>query len=138
MTQIDHLNPAGMHCNPAFSQAVVVSGPHRTLYIGGQNAVDGSGNIVGVGDIAAQAAQVALNLQTVLAAADAGIDDVVKWNIHIVQGQPIGPAMQAFQQQLGRPTRPPAIRVLFVPGLAHGDFLLEVDAIAVSPARSDQ
>ena len=44
---VQHLTPEGMHRNPAYSQAVIVSGPARTIYIGGQNAVDATGNIVG-------------------------------------------------------------------------------------------
>lgn len=133
MFSLDHLNPAGMHRNPAFSQAVVVRGAHETLYIGGQNAVDGEGKIVGVGDIAAQATQVASNLRTVLAAAGASPDHVVKWNVHLVQGQAAGLAMRAFQQHFGVQANPAAITVSFVAGLAHPEFLLEVDAIAVVP-----
>jgi enamine deaminase RidA (YjgF/YER057c/UK114 family) len=73
-----YLNPQGLHHNPAFSQLVVVNGPARTIYIGGQNAVDASGQIVGRGDLGAQAAQVARNLRVALTAADATIDHVVK------------------------------------------------------------
>lgn len=134
MNAIQHLNPEGLHRNPAFTQAVSVRGPHATVYVGGQNAVDAAGNIVGKGDVAAQAAQVARNLQTALAAAGARLEHVVKWNVYVVQGQPIGPAMGAFQEVLGRPADPPAISVLFVAGLAHPDFLLEMDAVAVVPA----
>ena len=36
---IEHLNPDGLMKNPAFSQAVAVTGPHKTIYVGGQNAV---------------------------------------------------------------------------------------------------
>lgn len=133
MLSLEHLNPAGMHRNPAFSQAVVVRGPHRVIHVGGQNAVDSHGTIVGRGDVAAQAAQVAANLKTVLQAAGASIEGVVKWNVHLVQGQPAGPAMQAFARVLGQPAKPAAITVLYVAALAHPDFLLEVDAVAVAP-----
>ena len=34
-TTIEHLSPEGMHRNPAFSQAVVVANPGRTIYIAG-------------------------------------------------------------------------------------------------------
>ena len=40
----------GLHKNPAFSQVVATSGRTRTVYVGGQNAVDSSGTIVGNGD----------------------------------------------------------------------------------------
>ena len=130
---VSYLNPDGLHRNPAFSQLVTTTGATRTVYIGGQNAVDGGGNIVGKGDIGAQAAQVARNLQVALAAGDAGIEHVVKWTIYAVQGQPAGPAIAAFNQVFGPLANPPTISVLFVSGLANPDFLLEVDAIAVIP-----
>ena len=64
-----------------------------------------------------------------LAAADARVEHIVKWTIYMVQGQPPGPAMGAFQQVLGPLPNPPATSVLFVAGLAHPGFLLEVDAV---------
>ena len=135
--QIEHLNPPSMHSNPAFSQAISVEGPHRTLYIGGQNAVDGAGQIVGIGDIAAQAAQVARNVRAVLDAAQAGPEAIVKWNVHVVQGHELSPAMQAFHKELASAAKPATVTVLYVAGLAHPDFLIEVDAVAVLPATGN-
>ena len=37
---VQHLSPDGLHKNPAYSQAVVVTGNAKTIYVGGQNAVD--------------------------------------------------------------------------------------------------
>lgn len=133
MVEIDHLNPPGMHSNPAFSQAISVEGPRRTLYIGGQNSVDATGQIVGVGDVAAQAAQVARNVRAVLDAVEAGPEAVVKWTVHIVDGQELLPAMQSFQRELASSAKPATVTVLYVSGLAHPDFLIEIDAIAVLP-----
>lgn len=59
---VQHLDPAGLHQNPAYTQAVVVSGNATTIYVGGQNAVDASGNIVGKGDIRAQTEKALQNL----------------------------------------------------------------------------
>ncbi len=130
---VTHLNPEGLHRNPAFSQVVVARGRTRTVYVGGQNAVDSSGSIIGKGEIGVQAAQVATNLQVSLGAAGASVEHIVKWTVFAVQGQPIGPAMGAFQQAFGKMPTPPAISVVFVSALAHPDFLLEVEAVAVVP-----
>lgn len=130
---VSYLNPDGLHKNPAFSQVVVTSGATRTAYGCGQHAVDSGGRIVGKGDIGAQAAQVANNLRVALTSADARVEHIVKWTIYVLQGQPLGPAIGAFQQVLGQPVNPPTIAVVFVAGLAHPDFLLEVEAIAVVP-----
>jgi enamine deaminase RidA (YjgF/YER057c/UK114 family) len=129
---ITHLNPEGMHSNPAFAQAVIVEGAARTIYVGGQNAVSPDGQIVGVGDLAAQTEQVFTNLETVLAAAGATLHDIVKWTIFIVQGQDLIPGFAVFQRRWGDNPRPPAISSVFVAGLAHPDFLVEIEAIAVT------
>ena len=42
-------------------------GPTRTVYVGGQDSVDASGNIVGKGDVAAQTEQVLANVRAALA-----------------------------------------------------------------------
>jgi enamine deaminase RidA (YjgF/YER057c/UK114 family) len=130
---VEHLNPETLHHNPAFTQAVAVSGAVKTIYVGGQNAVDASGAIVGRGDITAQAEQVMHNIQAALAAAGAGLEHVIKWNIHLLQGQPVQPGLEVFQRVWNGRPNPPAITGIWVAGLAHPDFLLEIDAIAIVP-----
>jgi enamine deaminase RidA (YjgF/YER057c/UK114 family) len=130
---VQHLKPEGLANNPAFTNVIVMTGPAKTIYIGGQDAVDASGQVVGKGDIRAQTEQVFENLQTALAAAGAGLEHVVKWNIYVVQGQPIEPGFEVFQRVWGRRPNPPTITMLFVAGLANPDFLVEIDAVAVVP-----
>ncbi|MPZ48029.1 MAG: RidA family protein [Dehalococcoidia bacterium] len=133
MSTIQHLNPAGMAHNPAFSQAVSVAGQHKTIYVGGQDAVDAAGNIVGRGDIAAQTRQIFANLKLALAAGGADLEHIVKWNVFVVQGQDVRPGLAVFQEEWGARAEPPAISVMFVAALAHPDFLAEIDAVAVVP-----
>ncbi|HZW04099.1 MAG TPA: RidA family protein [Anaerolineaceae bacterium] len=131
--QVRHLSPDTMHKNPAYSQAIVVSGPVRTIYIGGQDSVDVNGTIVGKGDLAAQVEQVLQNIQSALTASGAGVEHVIKWNLYIVQGQSLQTGYAAFQRFWGNRSNPPVITAMFVSGLAHPDFLLEMDAVAVVP-----
>jgi enamine deaminase RidA (YjgF/YER057c/UK114 family) len=122
-----------MHNNPAFSQAVVVEGAARTIYVGGQNAVAPDGQIVGIGDLAAQTEQTFTNLETVLTAAGATLHDIVKWTIFVVEGHDILPGFAVFQRRWGTTVKPvPAISMARVAGLAHPDFLVEIEAIAVT------
>jgi enamine deaminase RidA (YjgF/YER057c/UK114 family) len=79
--RVQHLNPEELHKNPAYSQAVVTTGNIKTVYVGGQNAVNASGEVIGKGDIAAQAEQIFKNLKTALAAGGARLEHVIKWNI---------------------------------------------------------
>ncbi len=128
---VELISPKELHHNPAFSQVAVVSGNIKTIYIGGQNAVSTSGEIIGKSDIATQAKQTLNNVQVALKAAGANFSDIIKWTVYIVSGQSPQPAFQVFQEVLGRKTEPPLVTVLFVAGLANPDFLLEVEAIAV-------
>jgi enamine deaminase RidA (YjgF/YER057c/UK114 family) len=130
---VQYLNPDNMMKNPAFTQVVVVPSAAKTLYVGGQDAVDASGEIVGKGDIATQVEQVFKNLQTALAAGGASLENVIKWNLYVVQGQPIQPGLEVFQRVWGRRPNPPTITMAFVAALANPDFLVEMDAIAVVP-----
>lgn len=131
--QVQYVNPDTLNKNPAFTNVVVVSGSVKTVYVGGQDAVDSSGNIVGKGDIKAQTEQVLKNIQAALEAGGAEIEHIIKWNLYIVQGQPLQAGFEAFQQFWGRRPNPPLISGVFVSGLAHPDFLVEMDAIAVVP-----
>lgn len=128
-----YLNPDNLPKNRAFTQVVSVSGAVKTIYVGGQDAVDEQGNIVGKGDIGAQTQQALVNLQKALAAAGAELEHIVKWNVYIVQGQSLQQGFAAFQHVWGNRPNPPAITGMFVAGLAHPDFLVEIDAIAVVP-----
>ena len=131
--QVLYINPDGLPRNPAFTNVIVVTGQMKTIYIGGQDAVDASGTIVGKGDIKKQTEQVLANLQTALQAGGAELEHVVKWNVYVVQGQSLQPAFEVFQQVWGRRPNPPVISMMFVSGLANPDFLVEMDAIAVVP-----
>ena len=130
---VRYVDPEGLHKNPAFTNVVVVEGPVRTVHVGGQNAVDGSGNIVGKGDVAAQTEQVLANLRAALAAGGAGPEHVVKWNLLVVEGESLEAGFSAFRLAWGNPPSPPAITMAFVAGLANPDYLVEMDAVAVVP-----
>ena len=132
--RVEFLDPDGLPRNPAFSNVAVVSGNVRTIYIGGQDSVDAAGNIVGIGDLAAQTEQVLRNLSTALAAADARPEHVVKWTVLMVEGEDFAAGYAAFQRVWGDQPHPPVITAAVVKGLARPEFLVEIDAIAVVPA----
>lgn len=132
---VEYLNPDGLHKNPAFTQAVVVASNMMTIYVGGQNAVDNNGNLVGKNDIGAQTEKALRNLETALKAGGAELHNVIKWNVYIVAGQSVQLGFAAFQKVWGQRPNPPVITGIFVAALAHPDFLVEIDAVAVVPGR---
>jgi enamine deaminase RidA (YjgF/YER057c/UK114 family) len=131
MTSIEHLNPAGLPRNPAFTQAIAVKGSHRVVYVGGQNSVDQDGNIVGADDPRAQAEQLFHNLELALAGAGCALTDVVKWTIYVTDPRAFGAGFQAFMQRWqGRPN-PPVVSAVQVVSLSRPGMMIEVDAVAI-------
>ena len=131
--QVQYINPDELSKNPAFTNVIVVNGSVKTVYVGGQNALDAAGIIIGRGDFKAQTEQVLRNIQAALSAGGARLEHVIKWNLYVVQGQPLQAGFEVFQEFWGRRPNPPAITMAFVAGLANPDFLVEMDAIAVIP-----
>ncbi|HHX45124.1 MAG TPA: RidA family protein [Chloroflexi bacterium] len=131
--RVQYLSPDTLHQNPAYSNVVVVTGPAKTVYVGGQDAVDASGAIIGKGDLGVQTEQILRNIEAALAAAGARLEHVIKWNLFVVQGQSLREGFAAFQRVWGNRPNRPIITMAFVAGLAHPDFLVEMDAIAVVP-----
>ncbi len=123
-----HINPAGLHRSPAFSQAVVVERPAKTIYIGGQNGVDADGKVVGP-TVGEQTSQALSNLAIILESEGASLANIVHWSIAVVDGRALGEGVAAFQQAWNPADPPPAITVHVVAGLGPG-FLVEIDAIA--------
>ena len=126
----EHLNPEGLFKSPAFSQVVTTQGNGKTIYIGGQNAVNKDLEIIGKGDLSKQVEQIMLNLNIALKSCGANFSDLVKLNIHLLQGQDARKGFEAAQKFLATVSHPPIVTVLFVAGLGHPDYLAEIDAIA--------
>ncbi|WP_026929944.1 RidA family protein [Glycomyces tenuis] len=126
---VRHINPEGLHRSPAFSQAVVVEQPTKTIYIGGQNGVDAEGEVVGP-TVREQSVQVFRNLATILESEGASLANIVHWRIATVEGNSFEEGVAAFQEVWNREDPPPAITVHVVSALGPG-VLVEIDAVAV-------
>src|SRR3954468_6904234 len=99
--RVRHINPEGLHRSPAFSQAVVVEQPTKTVYIGGQNGVDADGKVVGP-PVGEQSRQVFRNLATILASEGLTLADIVHWRIAVVEGHSFDEGVAAFQEVWNR------------------------------------
>jgi 2-iminobutanoate/2-iminopropanoate deaminase len=100
----------------------------RLVYISGQVAWDANGNIVGKGDIRAQARQAFENLQQVLRAAGGGLRDLLKITTYLTRLEDFPAVAETrstlFQGEL------PASTLIVVPSLFHPDFLIEIEGVA--------
>ncbi len=125
---IEHINPDGLHVNPAYSQGTIAPAG-RTLYVGGQNGTDAEGRITG--DAAAQSAQAMRNVLAVLEAAGATPADVAKLTIYLAESVDPGAAFAAVGPVWGR--QPTAVSVLKVASLGRPEALVEIEAVAALP-----
>jgi 2-iminobutanoate/2-iminopropanoate deaminase len=100
----------------------------RLLYISGQVAWDASGNIVGKGDVRAQARQTFENLRGVLQAAGGDLSSLMKITTYITRLEDFPAVAEArsavFSGEL------PASTLIVVKSLFHPDFLIEVEGVA--------
>jgi enamine deaminase RidA (YjgF/YER057c/UK114 family) len=126
---IERLNPGDLHQPSGYTHVVRTRG--TTIYIAGQVALDTQGNLVGPGDLGAQARQVFRNLGSALAAAGAGFEDVVKMTTYIVDYAPEKrDAYRAARSEFISGALP-ASTLVGVQALAQAAFLIEIEAVAV-------
>ncbi|MEO6396193.1 MAG: RidA family protein [Devosia sp.] len=131
MAKLEHINPRGMHKNPAFSQGIVIPAGASTLIIGGQNAVDEMGEVVGKGDIAAQTAKAVDNLVMVLEAAGGKLENLVRVGLLLRDDADLKKGFGVWMARAGKLKNPPTVTTAIVSKLANPDYLIEIEATAV-------
>ena len=122
----DARQPEGMRPpRPPYSP-VVVSGD--LVFSAGQVAFDAEGNLV-PGGIEEQTRQVLANVAGCLAAADCGMDDVVKVGVYLADLRDF----EAFNREYASHFTPPyPVRTTVQAGLADG-LLVEIEVVARRP-----
>jgi reactive intermediate/imine deaminase len=117
--------------SPGYSQAVEVR-PGRIIYVAGQVSMDRSGNLVGEGDMRAQAQQTFENLKAALEASGAKFENVVKLNYYVLDAAQL-PAVREVRDKFVNAANPPASTAVEVKRLFREGFLIEVEAVAALP-----
>ena len=112
--------------------AEVTSG--RTIYISGQVSLGNDGQLVGKDDFAAQTRQVFENLNAALIGTNSNFGEVIKLNIYCDERVDRAqlPAMREIRDRYVNTKNPPASTLVFVKGLARPEWLIEIEAVAVS------
>ena len=102
------------------------------IYTSGQVAYDRDGNVVGKGDMKAQARQTFANIRDLLALEGATMDDVVKITAFVVDMSRYAAYSEARAEAF--PGNVPASSTVSTPRLVNPDLLVEVEAVAYRPA----
>jgi enamine deaminase RidA (YjgF/YER057c/UK114 family) len=132
VTKNEFLNPSEL-C-PTFGWTHVVSSRGgKTIHISGQVGIDAAGKVVGKGDLKAQTEQAFRNIGLALAAAGASFDDVVKTSIFVVdlQAEHV-PIIREVRSRYVSTKHPPASTLVGVSALVGPDWLIEIEATAVT------
>ena len=116
---------------PVFSQGVRKG---NILQVSGQGSVDpATGEFVFTGDVKGQTTRVLQNIEAILKAGGASIDDVVMLRVYLTQREDFAAMNEAYAEFVS--TRTPSgvlpSRTTVFTGLPLPDMLVEIDALAV-------
>jgi 2-iminobutanoate/2-iminopropanoate deaminase len=123
---IERYNAPGVFDPPTYTQAIKVSGAQSVLFISGQVAYDKDGGVAHRGDVKGQAREA---IKALVEAQGGTLANVVKLNTYVIDVRyrpDLAPVREEFFGKKG-----PASTLIQVPALAHPDWLIEIEAIAV-------
>jgi 2-iminobutanoate/2-iminopropanoate deaminase len=127
--QPDAMAPRVVAGHVLYSHVVVAEG-QRMIFISGQLARDRQGNVVGKGDMRAQLRQVGENIKAALEAAGATLNDLVKTTTYVTDIEEFFKHVEVRMEYFGAAL--PTSTTVEVRRLAHADFLVEVEAVAIT------
>ncbi|MFC0672553.1 RidA family protein [Brachybacterium hainanense] len=126
------VNPVTWSQMMGFHQGEVVSGETRTLYISGQTAMSRDGRPEHDGDIAAQLALAADNLEAVLADAGMSLANLVRLGVYTTDVDALLAHYGVLAERLGDAGVAPTTTMLGVLRLAVPGQMIELDGTAVA------
>jgi 2-iminobutanoate/2-iminopropanoate deaminase len=104
-------------------------GKHTLVFVSGLLARNANGEIVGVGDMAAQIHQVGANLEAALSSVGATLDDLVRTSTYVTHIDEFFQHVDARHRYLGESL--PTSTTVEVRRLSHPDFMVEIEAMAI-------
>jgi 2-iminobutanoate/2-iminopropanoate deaminase len=114
---------------PGYAQAIKVSGAQTILFLSGQVAYTADGGVAHPGDFKAQARACLEALKAQVEAGGGTMANIVKVNTYLTDLRhraEFGPIREEF---FGK--KLPASTMVGVTALAHPDYLIEIEAVAV-------
>jgi enamine deaminase RidA (YjgF/YER057c/UK114 family) len=127
---LELINPGELPTPQSYTHVIAATGS-RLVFVAGQLSEDADGNLVGRGDLPAQARQAFANVGRALAGAGARPDQVAKITIYVVghKAEYLDAISAARIAVFG--DHKPTDALIGVETLFAPDYLIEVEAIAV-------
>jgi 2-iminobutanoate/2-iminopropanoate deaminase len=116
-----------------FSHATAIEATGRFVFVSGMTARRPDGSIAGIGDITEQTKQVCENVKAAVEAAGGTLDDVCRVDVY-VRNMEHFEAIHKVRAQYFKPPLP-ASTMVEVTKMTSPDYLIEISAIAVLPAK---
>lgn len=126
--------PWSLPATNGYSHVAGIAPGGRLVWTSGQVPLDADGNAAPAGDWAAQTRQVMQNVGAALEAGGAGWNDVFKLMIYVVDTAELG-TIRSVRDEFVNVDSPPTSALVQVAGLAHPDFLIEIEAVAAVSAN---
>ena len=132
MVERTAVNPWTWSLQFGFNQGEIVEGATRVLFCAGQTSVDADGNPQHPGDMAAQIALAADNLEAVLREAGMSLSNVVRMNFYTTDIDAFFEHAGVLAERTSATGVAPVGTLLGVARLAFPELVIELEATAVA------
>jgi 2-iminobutanoate/2-iminopropanoate deaminase len=129
MANTERLCAHGVFDPPTYTQAVKVTGGQSIVFLAGQVSYDKEGGVAHRGDFKGQAREILKAIKAHVEAAGGKLDNIVKLNTYITDVRYRADLVPVREEFFGK--KGPASTLVQVCALAHPDWMLEIEAIAV-------
>jgi enamine deaminase RidA (YjgF/YER057c/UK114 family) len=131
--EMNLINPGQLAKPIGYNHGIKVSGASALLFLAGQVAWDGAGNLVGEGDFVVQFDKALENLMAVVKESGGSPESVVKLNIYVTDKEKYVSSLkqlgQVYRKHMGKHF--PAMTLVEVKSLYEPGALLEIEGLAV-------
>ena len=129
MATIDKFSAPGVFDPPTYSQGIKVSQAQTILFLSGQVAYTPDGGVACRGDFKGQARGAYEAIKTLVESQGGTMANVIKITTYLTDMRyrvDLAPIREEFFGRKG-----PASKMVEIPALAHPDWMIEIEAIAV-------
>ena len=129
MANVERLCATSVYDPPTYTQAMKVAPGQSLVFIAGQVAYDKDGGVLHRGDFKAQAREAFRAIKAHVEAAGGRMESIVKLNTYVTDVRYRADLVPVREEFFGK--KGPASTLVQVCALAHPDWMIEVEAIAV-------